>query len=411
MYVGQNASCALSLDNTGYAGGHVCFYAVDTAARFLNNRLTSLSASWNILTSTNSQRSTVFGGVNTIVCKGKVESSMNKYGAATLLGVGTTDLVTSLEINLGSSTEAGVLVCASEGASKAVDGISLVLNKAGDLVLCADGTEVGRHSLGEGTKAATVMLVKKDRLCQVYIKGTAAPVITYEDTCNRGGTYQLFATDNESRFVGFGLEDIHNTRVEDSTLYKLWQRGKLYSIAPTTYRENFNNQSGWESLTKYHGDHGTWEIKDGALSCTVSPGWASGVTVYDRLFSDFNMEFKYRFDDVSDNFAGVLLYKPRIDDTNNTAKYSLLLYSNGNVILYEASTKQFAAQGKIENFEVGKWNQLRVSSVGNNIKVYQDDKCLIDYSNAELNGAEGFISFTANRTLVSFDDVLIDPKK
>lgn len=220
-----------------------------------------------------------------------------------------------------------------------------------------------------------------------------------------------FATDNESRFVGFGLEDIHNTRVEDSTLYKLWQRGKLYSIAPTTYRENFNNQSGWESLTKYHGDHGTWEIKDGALSCTVSPGWASGVTVYDRLFSDFNMEFKYRFDDVSDNFAGVLLYKPRIDDTNNTAKYSLLLYSNGNVILYEASTKQFAAQGKIENFEVGKWNQLRVSSVGNNIKVYQDDKCLIDYSNAELNGAEGFISFTANRTLVSFDDVLIDPKK
>ncbi len=411
VYVGQNASCALSLDNTGYAGGHVCFYAVDTAARFLNNRLTSLSASWNILTSTNSQRSSVFGGVNTIVCKGQTQSSMNKYGAATLLGVGTTDLVTSLEINLGSSTEAGVLVCASEGASKAVDGISLVLNKAGDLVLCADGTEVGRHSLGEGTKAATVMLVKKDRLCQVYIKGTAAPVITYEDTVSRGGTYQLFATDNESRFVGFGLEDIHNISVEDSTLYKLWQRGKLYSIAPTTYRENFNNQSGWESLTKYHGDHGTWEIKDGALSCTVSPGWASGVTIYDRLFSDFNMEFKYRFDDVSDNFAGVLLYKPRIDDTNNTAKYSLLLYSNGNVILYEASTKQFAAQGKIENFEVGKWNQLRVSSVGNNIKVYQDDKCLIDYSNAELNGAEGFISFTANRTLVSFDDVLIDPKK
>lgn len=411
VYVGQNAACALSLDNTGYTGGHVCFYAVDTAARFLNNRLTSLSASWNILTSTSGQRSTVFGGVNTIACKGKVESSMNKYGAATLLGVGTTDLVTSLEINLGSSTEAGVLVCASEGASKASNGISLVLNKEGNLVLCADGTEVGRHSLGEGTKAATVMLVKKDRLCQVYVRGTAAPVITYEDTCIRGGTYQLFATDNESRFVGFGLEDIHNTRVEDSTLYKLWQRGQLYSIQPTTYRENFNSQSGWESLTKYHTDHGTWEIKDGALSCTVSQGWASGVTVYDRLFSDFTMEFKYRFDDSSDNFAGVLLYKPRIDDTNNTAKYSLLLYSNGNVILYEASTKQFAAQGKIENFEVGKWNQLRVSSVGNNIKVYQGDKCLIDYSNAELNGAEGFISFTANRTLVSFDDVLIDPKK
>lgn len=411
VYVGQNAACALSLDDTGCGKGHVCFYAVNTAARFMNHRLTSLSSGWSILTSTNAQRSTVFGGVNTIVCKGQTQSSMNKYGAATLLGVGTTDFVTSLEINRGSSTEAGVLVCASEGASKAVDGISLVLNKEGDLVLRADGTEVGRHTLGEKTESATVMLVKKDRLCQVYVKGTAAPVITYEDTASRGGTYQLFATDNESRFVGFGLEDIHNISVEDSTLYKLWQRGKLYSIAPTTYRENFNNQSGWESLTKYHGDHGTWEIKNGALSCTVSQGWASGVTIYDRLFSDFNMEFKYRFDDASDNFAGVLLYKPRIDDTNNTAKYSLLLYSNGNVNLYEASTKQFAAQGKLENFEVGKWNQLRVSSVGNTIKVYQGDKCLIDYSNAALNGAEGFISFTANRTLVSFDDVLIDPKK
>lgn len=411
IYAGQNAACALSLDNTGCGKGHVCFYSVNTAARFMNNRLTSLSSGWSILTSTNGQRSTVLGGVNTIVCKGQIQSSMNKYGAATLLGVGTTDFVTSLEINCGSSTEAGVLVCASEGASKAVDGISLVLNKEGNLVLRADGNEVGRYALGENTEAVTVMLVKKDRQCSVYVKGTAAPVITYEDTCTRGGTYQLFATDNESRFVGFGLEDIHNISVEDSTLYKLWQRGQLYHIQPTTYRENFNSQSGWESLTKYHGDHGTWEIKDGALSCTVSQGWASGVTIYDRLFSDFNMEFKYRFDDSSDNFAGVLLYKPRIDDTNNTAKYSLLLYSNGNVILYEASTQQFAAQGKIENFEVGKWNQLRVSSVGNNIKVYQDDKCLIDYSNAELNGAEGFISFTANRTLVSFDDVLIDPKK
>lgn len=411
VYVGQNAACALSLDDTGCGKGHVCFYAVNTAARFMNHRLTSLSSGWSILTSTNAQRSSVFGGVNTIVCKGQTQSSMNKYGAATLLGVGTTDFVTSLEINRGSSTEAGVLVCASEGASKAVDGISLVLNKEGNLVLRADGTEVGRHTLGEKTESATVMLVKKDRLCRVYVKGTAAPVITYEDTVSRGGAYQLFATDNASRFVGFGLEDIHNISVEDSTLYKLWQKGKLYSFAPTTYRENFNNQSGWESLTKYHGDHGTWEIKDGALSCTVSPNWASGVTIYDRLFSDFNMEFKYRFDDSSDNFAGVLLYKPRIDDTNNTAKYSLLLYSNGNVNLYEASTKQFAAQGKLENFEVGKWNQLRVSSAGNTIKVYQGDKCLINYSNAALNGAEGFISFTANRTLVSFDDVLIDPKK
>lgn len=411
VYVGQNAACALSLDDTGCGKGHVCFYAVNTAARFMNHRLTSLSSGWSILTSTNAQRSSVFGGVNTIVCKGQTQSSMNKYGAATLLGVGTTDFVTSLEINRGSSTEAGVLVCASEGASKAVDGISLVLNKEGNLVLRADGTEVGRHTLGEKTESATVMLVKKDRLCRVYVKGTAAPVITYEDTVSRGGAYQLFATDNASRFVGFGLEDIHNISVENGTLYKLWQKGKLYSFAPTTYRENFNNQSGWESLTKYHGDHGTWEIKDGALSCTVSPNWASGVTIYDRLFSDFNMEFKYRFDDSSDNFAGVLLYKPRIDDTNNTAKYSLLLYSNGNVNLYEASTKQFAAQGKLENFEVGKWNQLRVSSAGNTIKVYQGDKCLINYSNAALNGAEGFISFTANRTLVSFDDVLIDPKK
>lgn len=411
VYAGQNAARVMSIEDTGCKKGYICFYSVDTAARFMNSRITSLSASWSILTSTNGQRNTVFGGVNTIVCKGTTTSGMDKYGAATLLGVGVTDFVTSLEIQRDSSTEAGILLAASEGASKAAHGISVALTKEGNLVLRADGDEVASYAMGEDTKTATIMVIKKDRKCQVYVKGVAEPVMTYEDTYNRGGTYQLYASNNESRFAGFGLEDIHNIGYEDSKLYQLWQNGQLYSIQPKTYRENFNNLSGWEGLTKYHTDHGTWEILDGALSCTASPSWASGVTIYDRLFSEFSMEFKYRFDEASNNFAGVLFYKPRIDDTNNTAKYSLLLYSSGGVSLYEASSQKVVGKGNISEFETGNWYQLKMVCSGNSIKVYYGNECLIDYASSEISGSEGFLSFTSNRSLVSFDDVLIEPKK
>lgn len=403
VYAGQNASCIMSVENTGYEKGYVAFYSVDTAARFMNHRLTSLSADWSILSPHGAPRSTVSGGSNSVTCQG----STSGYGAITLQGVGVTDFVTSLTIQRTESKEAGVLLCAYEGASKVSGGISVALVEGGKLVLQVDGEIAAQYELGEEIKSATIMVTKKDRIVKVYVKGVADPVITYEDTYNRGGSYQLYATTGASRFIGFGLEDIHNINVEESKLYKLWQNGELYSIETKTYRENFNSLSGWESLGRYHSDHGTWEIKDGVLACTASPNWASGVNIYDRLFSKFNMEFKYRYDDTSTNFVGVLFHKQGYTDTNGAAGHSLLLYPSGEIALY-AGTKHVGS-GKIANFEIGNWYQLKVVSTESRIRVYYGNECLIDYAGSELSEANGFLSFTANRSLVSFDDVLIEP--
>lgn len=405
VYAGQNATCVMSVENTGYEKGYVSFYSVDTAARFMNNRITSLSADWSILSPHGAPRSTVRGGANSVTCQG----SGSGYGAITLQGVGVTDLVTSLTIQRGNSKEAGVLLCAYEGASKVTGGISVALVDGGNLVLQADGEIVGQYAMGEEVKSATLMVIKKDRIVKVYVKDVAEPVITYEDTYNRGGTYQLYATTDSSNFIGFGLEDIHNIGYEESVLYQLWQKGELYSLETRTYRENFNSTSAWEYLAEYHADHSTWEIKDGMLSCTAAPNWAGGVNIYDRLFSKFNMEFKFRYDDTSTNFVGVLFHKKGFNDTNGGAGHSLLLYPSGEVALYTGS--KHAASGKIAGFEIGNWYQLKLISTENRIRVYNGEECLIDYTGSELSESVGFLSLTSNRSLVSFDDVLIEPIK
>lgn len=408
VYAGQNATRVISVKDTGYDEGNVCFYTVDRAARFLNHRLTSLSATWNTLTSRHNYRYTKEGGANTFICSGE---GSNSYGAITLLGVGVTDFVTSMDIRLNSGSEAGVLLCASEGASKAANGISVALLKEGKLVLQADGVIQGEYSLGEDVQNVTIMVVKKDRSCRVYVKDIADPVIKYEDSVERGGVYQLYTTNGEARFSGFGLEDIHDKDYYNSELYQLWQKGELYVPEADTYRANFNNVDDWDSLVKYNTDHGTWSIEDGALSCVKAPNWASGVTIYDRIFKEFSMNFKYRFDDSAGAFAGVLLYNKGIANTNNGAKYSVLLYSSGEVGLLEGKTQKFVGKGYIKNFEIGKWYNLKLVCSGNSIKVYNGNEVLIDYTGDDVAGSSGFLSFTANKVLVSFDDVLIQPIK
>ena len=413
VYIGQNATKIMDFQDTGYGKGYIGFYAVDTAARFMNSRITSLSATWNILTSDNNRKNMVLGGSNSIMCTATTASSLDVYGSVTLMGTGVTDLVTSLTMTVGSTanSESGLLVAASEGKSKAVSGINVALLQGGTLVMRADGEEVANYSLGEDVKTATIMFVKKDRMCQVYLKGVAEPVMTYEDTYERGGTYQLYAVKSTSSFTEIGVEDIHNIAVEESSLYQLWKQGKMFSLDVETYRENYNNYSGWESLKTYFNDHGTWTIEDGVLSCISSPNWASGVTIHDRLFDDFEMEFKYRFDETSANFAGILLYKTKLNETNEEAKYSLLLYSNGEIALYNATNKKTVARATIPNFKVGSFYQLKVVSSGNSFNVYYNNKSLITHTSEELDTAKGFLSFTSNKSYISFDDVFIEPLK
>lgn len=413
VYAGQNATRVLSVEDTGCKKGYVCFYSVDAAVRFMNSRITSLSATWNELTSV-ATLITASGGANSITLTGQTSGTSDIYGATTLLGVSTTDFVTSLQINLGkqintsaSMAEAGVLLCAPEGRSKAANGLNVALMDNGNLVFRADGEKVAEYALGEGVRNVTLMIVKKDSVCQVYVKGKSEPVMSYTDAYNRGGAYQLYVVNAKADFANFGLEDIHSETVENSMLYQLWQDGKLYNPDVNTYKENFENLSGFESLTRYRTDHGTWDITDGVLACTDAPNWASGVTIFDRRFQNYDMEFKYRFDDSSNNFAAVLMKQAKIDDTNSSATYALLLYSSGELVLAHNNAK--AGTAKIANFKVDQWYQLRVVCTGSGVKVYCGNDCLIDYKDSSSAGIQGFIGFTSNRTLISFDDVLIKP--
>lgn len=413
IYAGQRAKRVMDLKNTGYSEGYITLYTEDTAAHFMNYRFTSMDTGWNVLISCTDPQGYVTGGSNYITIKGP---SGDIYGATSLVGVGVTDFITSFKVSVGgalsgdgSTPEAGVLLAASEADSRAVHGISVALMKGGILILRSDGQEIGQYELGETVRSAELMIVKKDSVCQVYVKGVASPVFEYTDSYNRGGGYQLYAVNSQSTFVNIGLEDIHNIAVEDSELYQLWTKGSLSHLKADLYRENFENISAWNSLERYYSDHGTWVIEDGTLSCIASPLWASGVTIYDRVFNEFEMEFKYRFNEMGSAWAAVLLRKQVLNDHNESTDFSVLFGSDGNVMLYDSSQKKTVANGYVSGFEIGKWHELKIVCKGDTVKVYNGGKCLIDFQDSRLEGDEGFLSFTSNGCMVSFDDVLIKP--
>ncbi len=407
VYAGAKSFCVMRVRDSGYTEGYIVFATNAIKAGFRNYRISSLDAGWNQLSGT------VTGGTNSITCKGTGDT----YGAATRMGIGVTDFVMTSVIRLGGKTtadgpaaEGGILFGAPEGASAAKQGISVSLVSGGILRLKVDGATVKEQSLGDSVTNATLMVVRKDSLIQVYVQGREGAVLSYTDSLSRGGVVQVYSINTTATFANLGLEDITGRKASEATLYQQWQKNILPSIVKR-YSEDFSSLSGWKSLTKYHADHGTWEIRDGALSCTAAPNWASGVTIYDSVYQEFSMNFKYRFDEVSNNFAGVLFHKQSIMDTNNTAKYSLLLYSSGDIALYEASIGKFVGTATISNFKVGDWYELRMVCSGDSITVYHGDKSLFSYTSSEISGSEGFVSFTSNKSLVSFDNVLIEPLK
>jgi len=412
VYAGQNSTRIMMLQNTGYKEGYICFYTSDVSGRFMNSRITSMDAVWKEITGSLDQKCS--GGANYIACSGSVTNSVDAYGAATLVGVGVTDFVTSVQLTVGnqvskdgSTPEAGILLGASTGESKKDHGINLALMAGGILEFRIDGKTVGQHTLGENVKSIAVMLIKKDKVCQVYVQGVAEPIFVYEEAYNRGGTYQVYGVNTAANFTNIGLEDIHKISCEESVLYKLWKQGKLYQLEAETYKEDFASSAAWKHLYKQYEEQGTWEISDGVISCVDSSGgWASGVTAYDRVFDDFEMEFKYRFNSASGAWAGILLNGQKIENTNNSVDYSILIYASGKISLYDGATKKVPVSGQIEGFKVGDWYRLRIVCNGNTLKVYHGNQCLIEYTDSKLS-KEGFVTIMSNKSMISLDDILI----
>ena len=351
---------------------------------------------------------TVSGGASTVTVTG----NGNTYGAATRRGVGVTDFVMTSTVRIGGKTtadgpdaEGGILFGAPAGASAAKRGISVSLVSGGILRLKADGVTVREQALGGDVTYAVLMIARKDNLIRVYVQGREDAVLTYTDSVIRGGAVQVYGINTTANFTNLGLEDIAGREITAATLYGQWQQNTL-PCTVKNYRENFSDLSGWKYLTRYHADHGTWRIENGVLSCTASTGWASGVTVYDSVYNDFQMDFRYRFNESGGTFAGVLFDKQTISDTNNQAKYSLLLYSSGLVVLSN-SGGAFLKTATIGSFKVGGWYTLRLSCLGDTISVYSGEQLLFSYTDSNVAGSQGFISLTSNKCMISFDDVAI----
>ena len=402
IYAGDNSACLMRVRDSGYTEGFVVFETNDRKAGFCNSSVSSTDASFDVLTGT------VSGGASTVTVTG----NGNTYGAATRRGVGVTDFVMTSTVRIGGKTnadgpdaEGGILFGAPAGASAAKRGISVSLVSGGILRLKADGVTVREQALGGDVTYAVLMIARKDNLIRVYVQGREDAVLTYTDSVIRGGAVQVYGINTTANFTNLGLEDIAGREITAATLYGQWQQNTL-PCTVKDYRENFSDLSGWKYLTRYHADHGTWRIENGVLSCTASTGWASGVTVYDSVYNDFQMDFRYRFNESGGTFAGVLFDKQTISDTNNQAKYSLLLYSSGLVVLSN-SGGAFLKTATIGSFKVGSWYTLRLSCLGDTISVYSGEQLLFSYTDSNVAGSQGFISLTSNKCMISFDDVAI----
>ena len=402
IYAGDNSACLMRVRDSGYTEGFVVLETNDRKAGFCNSAVSSTDASFDVLTGT------VSGGASTVTVTG----NGNTYGAATRRGVGVTDFVMTSTVRIGGKTtadgpdaEGGILFGAPAGASAAKRGISVSLVSGGILRLKADGVTVREQALGGDVTYAVLMIARKDNLIRVYVQGREDAVLTYTDSVIRGGAVQVYGINTTANFTNLGLEDIAGREITAATLYGQWQQNTL-PCTVKNYRENFSDLSGWKYLTRYHADHGTWRIENGVLSCTASTGWASGVTVYDSVYNDFQMDFRYRFNESGGTFAGVLFDKQTISDTNNQAKYSLLLYSSGLVVLSN-SGGAFLKTATIGSFKVGSWYTLRLSCLGDTISVYSGEQLLFSYTDSNVAGSQGFISLTSNKCMISFDDVAI----
>ena len=412
VYAGQDSKKVFSLSNTGYVRGYINFCTVDSSARFMNYRVSSLESEWFQL----SGFETVFGGANVITCTGETSSTGDTYGGTTRIGVAVTDFAAIAQISIGnrknaagSPAEGGILFCASEGRSKNLDGVSISVMEGGILSLKSDGKEVANYSLGEEVKKVQLLFVKKDQQCSVWVEGIKEPVITWKDEIQRGGVYQLYAVNTTARFARLGLEDIHDVDVKRSNMVQLWDDGQVPIPKATDFVADFESQDVLQSLQKLNLWHGDWEVSDGVLSCIEAQGSVASIVIHDRIFSDFDMTFKYRFDEAdSAGWAHVILRRPTVTSAHYSENYSVLMSLDGTIQLLNG--KAIVAKGKIENVQLRKWVNMQIICKGNQISVYSNGIQILTYTDPEYGTrfeTEGFISFDSNQTRYSVDDVKI----
>ena len=413
VYAGQDATCVIRVEDTEYSDGHIVFVTSGIAAGFLNYRFSSLDARWNVLDGT------VSGGANSLTCT----SNGSGYGRVTSMGIGVTDFVTTATIRLGSTQDAngplaegGILFSASEGASPDKTGISVSLLSGGVLRLRVNGETKQEHQFDSNVTKVQVLIVRKDCQVDVYVLGIEQAVLSYTDTMQRGGGIQYYSINATTIFANLGLEDIAGRELSDANLYKDWKVNILPKIARKYESGDYLTEAAWKHLTRYATDHGTWLIQNGMLSCVSAEKYIAGVSVYDSIYDNFELEFEFKYDKEPQGVWGyVSLRKASVVDSHLSSCYSLVLSYKGQMSLLYNGGNVTGASGTSSNFKQGEWNKIRIRYIGDQIEVIcltgGKEETMFKYvdSNASSRNMEGFISFASNQSLYSVKNIKITP--
>lgn len=404
VFAGQNATPVMSLNNTGYYNGYVSFCTEDAKAEFRNFHHGSTNATWNWLASSGT------GNRNTVATGYSTWGERELHSISTLSGHAFTNFVCTAKlmvsvVNKDVDTASGLLLCASEGKSATTDGVFVYLSGDGQLMMEVDGTKVASHKLPKGTISAFIMVAKQNGTYKVFLQGVDKPVLEYSEEFNRGGVLSVYTINGNGAFTNIAVENLQPRQAyTSSTLAAKWTNPERKVFA-----DNFTKTNSVYNYHMYDNQWGTFEVKDGVLSCRNSSDWVAGATVMDDIYSDFTMEFKLRIDEDSTGWMSIGMGKKQVNGNHNNTGFSFMVQPSGKMFFFDSLKQQEFSPYMFPNFKVGTWYNVKFVSKGSNVSAYVNGTKVSSYTNTDYR--EGFISFTSGMTNYSIDDIKITPMK
>lgn len=401
VYAGQNALPVISARVDGYKGGYAAFVTDGAGAAFRNFYIGSAGTNW--------YWSSFDGdGAGRSIVTFHSRWQRQLCGQTVLGGVGLTDFAVSAGIymsvtNVDLPAKAGLSLCASEGTSAETDGVYLYLNEAGSLVLSIDGVVRGECHLGEGTRSVSVLLVKQNRSYSVFKDGETQPVITYEETFERGGGIAVFSSNASAVY-----SDIIADEIGPSGDYSGSKAAKNFAAyGEYVYETDFAADGDPEGFIRYYPEYGDYSVRDGMLRCENSSDWIAGVTYLGRTYSDFEMSFRLRINTGAAGWMSVGIRKDNATGNHNDTAFSMMVSTSGTAFFFESYGTRDLNTGNISGFEIGKWMDVKLVADGENVTAYINGQKVSHYRDTKFG--EGLISFTSGMTDFDIDDLRIAP--
>lgn len=404
VYAGQEAKPVMTVNDTTYESGYVSFCTDGVEADFRNFHHGSTNATWNWVSGNGTGSGQLLSTFDTSTEERQIHS------VASLSGYSFTNFVCTAKLSVVKGNEelacaSGLLLCTSEGRSASVDGVFVHLDGTGNLVLTVDGVQRASYELQDKTASAFIMVTKQDGVYQVYLKGVDSPVLEYSEKFNRGGAFSIYTINGNGTFANVAIENLqHGQDYSTSNLAATWGKESAKG-----FRDNFNSDDSINNYYLYNTNTGTFEVQDGVLRCYEPNDWIAGATIMNDIYSDFAMNFKLRIDSQLSGWMSVGIRKDMPNGNHNNSGVSLMIGSNGDVFFFDSATQKEISRGKINNFSIEEWYDVKIVANGSRIDAYVNGVKVLSCKNVPY--VEGFISFTSGMHEFSIDELEITPKQ